>query len=95
MSEDAQTTQFPETELSVTLEDMYQVVLYNDPVNSMDHVVMCLIRVFGHNEQLAAKIMMEAHHKGKAIAEVEAESQAKLHVEQLTSFRLTATMEKV
>lgn len=80
---------------STQLEDMYQVVLHNDDVNLADFVARCLMRVFGHTEQLAYKIMMEAHNKGRAIAQVEAESQARLHRDQLQSFGLTVTIERV
>jgi len=84
-----------DTETVERLEDMYQVVLHNDDYNTMEHVVLCLMRVFGHSEQLAVKVMLEAHEKGKAIAEVEAETPAKLHRDQLQSFSLSATVEKV
>ena len=84
-----------DTDTAERLEDMCQVVLHNDDYNTMEHVVLCLMRVFGHNEQLAVKIMLEAHEKGKAIAEVEAETPAKLHRDQLQSFSLSATVEKV
>jgi ATP-dependent Clp protease adaptor protein ClpS len=73
---------------AVKLEDVYQVVLYNDEFNSMDFVIKCLM-------QLAAKIMVEAHYKGRAIAEVENEAEAKLHRDQLLSYGLTASIEKV
>jgi ATP-dependent Clp protease adaptor protein ClpS len=77
------------------LEDMYQVILHNDDKNTVEHVVRCLMRVFGHNGPLAVKIMMEAHERGKAVAEVEAESEAKRHRDQLQSFGLSATVEKI
>jgi len=77
------------------LEEMCQVILHNDDVNLADFVARCLMRVFGHTEQLAYKIMLEAHNKGHAIAQVEAETEARLHRDQLQSFGLTATIEKV
>ena len=83
------------TDAVTRLEDMYQVILHNDDVNIADFVARCLMRVFGHTEQLAHKIMMEAHNKGRAIAQVEAETEARLHRDQLQSFGLTATIEKV
>ena|ERR1039458_6082717 len=77
------------------LADMYQVVLWNDDHNEAGFVVRCLMQVFGHVESLAAKIMFEAHRNEKAIAEVEGEETAKLHCDQLKSFGLTATLEKI
>lgn len=80
---------------AVEIEDLYQVVLWNDDHNTMEHVVECLMRVFAHPLQLAQKIMREAHEKGRAVAEVEAESLAILHRDQLQSMGLTATLEKI
>lgn len=83
------------TDSDTRLEDMYQVVLFNDDVNTMDRVVKALTHVFGHTEQLAIRIMLEAHEKGRAVAEVEPEEKARLHRDQLQSYGLTATVEKV
>jgi ATP-dependent Clp protease adapter protein ClpS len=76
-------------------EDMCQVVLFNDEHNTAVHVVRCLRRVFGHPEALAVKIMIEAHETGRAIAEVEAETPARLHKKQLQSFGLTVEVERI
>lgn len=76
-------------------EDICQVVLHNDDHNEAGYVAECLIRVFGHVQDLAWKIMMEAHRRGRAIAEVEAESPAIRHRDQLRSLGLSATVEKV
>ncbi|MBN1672477.1 MAG: ATP-dependent Clp protease adaptor ClpS [Kiritimatiellae bacterium] len=76
-------------------EDIYQVILHNDDHNTMDHVVGALMCVFLHPQGLAIKIMMEAHTRGKAVAEVEGETSARLHRDQLQSYSLTATLEKM
>ena len=76
-------------------EDTFQVVLHNDDVNSMERVVLSLMRVFRHSAELAAKIMLEAHDYGRAVAEVEAETPARQHCDQLKTFGLTATVEKI
>lgn len=76
-------------------EDIYQVVLHNDDAVAAEHVVQCLITVFKHQMTMACKIMMEAHKRGRSIAEVEGKVQAERHCAQLQSARLTVTMEKV
>ena len=77
------------------LEGMCQVVLYNDDVNSFDHVVRCLMVVFGHPIELSSKLAMDAHTSGRTIAEVEDANKAIKHKEQLISFGLTAEVEKI
>jgi ATP-dependent Clp protease adapter protein ClpS len=72
----------------------YQVIIYNDSHNTCIHVIMCLISVFGHSFELAKKIMMEAHRRGKAIAQVEGRDDAVRHCSQLIAFGITAKVEK-
>jgi ATP-dependent Clp protease adapter protein ClpS len=79
----------------VQLADRYQVVLWNDDHNEAGFVVHCLIQVFGHSVSLATKIMFEANNNEKAIAEVEGKESAELHCQQLKSFGLTASVEKI
>ena len=77
------------------LDRGHQVVLYNDPVNVFQFVVSCLMQVFGHPAEMAYKLTMEAHSKGRSIVEVEGKSEAVLHKEQLVSFGLTAEVESI
>lgn len=48
--------------------DTYNLILHNDPVNDMVHVIEALYVVCNLNEQESFTIMMEAHTKGKAVA---------------------------
>ena len=84
-----------ETDAKEKLEDIYQVVLHNDDGVAAEHVVQCLVSVFKHDMNMAMKIMFDAHKNGRAIAEVEGESAAKQHAQQLSTAKLTVTTEKV
>jgi ATP-dependent Clp protease adapter protein ClpS len=70
-----------------------QVILYNDDHHTMEYVVECLTHVFGHPADLAAKIMWEAHRRGRAIAEVEDADAARRHCAQLSGYGLRAEVE--
>ena len=72
-----------------------QVVLFNDDVNTFEHVIACLVSIFGHNVQLAADIALEAHTKGRAIAEVEPREQAEQHAAALRRQGLGASVESI
>lgn len=72
-----------------------QVVLFNDDVNTFEHVIACLMSIFGHNMQLAADIALEAHTKGRAIAEVEPREQAEQHAAALKRQGLGASVESI
>ena len=80
---------------ALDLEPMAQVVLYNDEVNTFDHIVKCLMDVFSHGEQMAEKLTLDAHENGRTIAEVESKSEAVFHKEQLTSYGITAEVEVI
>ena len=72
-----------------------QVILFNDDVNTFEHVIACLMSIFGHNLQLAADIALEAHTKGRAIAEVEPREQAEQHAAALKRQGLGASVESI
>ncbi len=81
-------------EQHTTLLPRYKVLLHNDDVNSMDHVVNALMRVFKFERAACERIMLEAHRNGVALCAVEPLEQAELHRDQLISFSLVSTIEK-
>jgi ATP-dependent Clp protease adaptor protein ClpS len=72
---------------------LYKVLLHNDDVNSMEHVVQVLRHVFKFDRQVCNRIMIEAHRNGVALCTIEPVEQAELHRDQLISFSLVATIE--
>lgn len=57
-------------ELGIQKSDSYALIIYNDEINSMQWVVICLYEVCGLNEEESIKIMFEAHNNGKATVKV-------------------------
>jgi ATP-dependent Clp protease adaptor protein ClpS len=80
---DGRATRFP----------LYRVLLHNDDKNTMEHVVRALLAVFGFEQRVCERLMMEAHRNGVAVCVVEPLEQAELHRDRLKSFSLTATIE--
>ncbi len=72
-----------------------QVVLWNDDVNFIEHVILSLMEVFGHGQAMAEKIAIEAHRRGRAIGEVESREKAEQHAAELRRRNLRATVEDV
>lgn len=83
------------TNVAAHQEPTCQVVLHNDDHNAAEFVVLCLMKVFAHDQNLAVKIMMEAHTRGRSIAEVESKTPALRHRDQLRSHGLSATVEAI
>lgn len=42
-------------------------VLHNDDFTTMEFVMLVLQSIFGHTEEKAATLMLDVHHKGKAV----------------------------
>jgi ATP-dependent Clp protease adaptor protein ClpS len=73
----------------------YAVILHNDDVNEMGHVVRSLRRsVPGLTLERATDIMLEAHSHGRALVIVCPLELAELYQTRLQSCQLTATIEK-
>ena len=79
----------------------YKVVLLNDDYTPMEFVVQVLTRFFGMNQELATKVMLTVHTKGKAVCGEYNYEIAETKVEQVNNFSrqhqhpLLCTMEEV
>ncbi len=72
----------------------HAVILHNDEVNSMDHVVSALLQSvpeLSHHD--AVGVMLEAHAKGRAVVTVRPLTTAELYRDRLWSLGLEATVE--
>jgi len=83
-----------ETLTKVDLDSPWNVVVWDDPVNLMSYVVYVLQKVFGYTRSLARKLMLEVHNEGKSLVATEDREQAELHVHQLHTYGLQATLRK-
>ena len=75
------------------LEQPWNVVVHNDPVNLMVYVTLVFRRVFGFSREKAESHMLEVHHKGRSIVWSGARERAEFYVQQLHSHLLLATIE--
>ncbi len=90
-----ETPTLPDEERRTHVLPPYKVLLHNDDVNSMDHVVRSLMRsVPGIGRAAAVRIMLEAHLTGVALVTVCPLELAELYRDRLESCGLTATIEK-
>lgn len=80
--------------LSSTLPP-YRVILHNDDVNDMAHVVRALLASVPELDiNQANEIMLEAHLQGRAEVIICPLEHAELYRDRLESFGLTATIER-
>ena len=78
----------------VTPDGPWDVIVWDDPVNLMTYVVYVFRRVFGYDEPVARKLMLEVHQRGKALVASEPREMAEFHVQQLHGYGLQATMQR-
>jgi ATP-dependent Clp protease adapter protein ClpS len=71
----------------------YKVILHNDAVNDMNHVVMSILKVTTLPLAVAEEKMYEAHRKSAAVLLVTHLERAELYQEQFRTFNLTVTIE--
>ena len=76
------------------LQDAWRVVVLNDPVNLMSYVTFVLQKLFGYSHEKATELMLDVHHKGRAVVANGTREQAEMHVFRLHEHGLWATMEK-
>jgi len=69
------------------------VIVWNDPVNLMSYVVWVLQKLFGYSREKATKLMLDVHHKGKAIVSHGTKEKAEGDVARLHAHGLWATMQ--
>lgn len=56
-----------EVAVDVLLEEIkeFQLIVYNDDVNTFDHVISCLIKICKHDAIQAEQCAIIVHYKGK------------------------------
>jgi len=67
MFNQGQTKQETEVLLDEEIGNISSLLLYNDDVNTFDHVIECLIRICDHDELQAEQCALLVHFKGKAV----------------------------
>ena len=67
MSTQIKTNQNKHTQFKIQAPPMYDVIMHNDDVTTMDFVVYVLVKIFRKNEQDAETTMLKIHNEGSAI----------------------------
>lgn len=71
----------------------FKVLLHNDDVNTVDHVVRAILKLTTLGLQQAVLRTLEAHESGVALLLTTHKERAELYCEQFASLSLTVTME--
>jgi ATP-dependent Clp protease adaptor protein ClpS len=67
-------------------------IVWNDPVNLMSYVTYVFEHVFGYARPKAEKLMLDVHHKGRAVVAAGSREAMEHNVEVLHGYGLWATV---
>lgn len=84
----------PEIDTFQKADELWAVVLWNDPVNTMEYVSRVLCKSFGYTKAKAEEIMLAAHENGRATAWAGEQAEAESHCRALHGWGLQATLQK-
>lgn len=72
----------------------WKVLVWNDPINLMSYVTHVFMTVFGYPKPKAEKLMLDVHHRGRAVVSSGTRERMELDVHTLHGYGLWATLEK-
>ena len=70
------------------------VLVWNDPINLMSYVTFVFQKLFGYSKEKATALMLDVHHKGRAVVASGTREKCELDVFRLHEHGLWATMQK-
>ena len=87
-------TDQPSADDVVQTERLWLVIVWNDPINLMSYVTWVFQKLFGYSLQKATKLMLDVHHKGKAVVSSGTRERAEFDTFRLHAHGLWATMQR-
>ncbi len=67
-------------------------IVWNDPINLMSYVTYVFQRLFGYSREKATSLMLDVHHKGRAVVSSGTREQMEYDVSRLHAAGLWATL---
>jgi ATP-dependent Clp protease adaptor protein ClpS len=73
---------------------VWDVIVWDDPVNLMSYVVWVFRSLFGYPEEEATRLMLQVHNEGRAVVDSGPRERAELSAFRLHHHGLWATLER-
>ncbi|MGH2788923.1 MAG: ATP-dependent Clp protease adapter ClpS [Actinomycetota bacterium] len=84
----------PTDDTAVEPDRPWLVIVWNDPVNLMSYVTWVFQKLFGYSRPHATKLMLDVHHKGRAVVSSGPQEKAELDCFRLHAHGLWATVSR-
>ena len=69
------------------------VLVWNDPINTMEYVTLVFQKLFGFSKSKANRLMLQVHNEGRAVVSSGSREKAEVDVFRLHEHGLWATMQ--
>ncbi len=73
--------------------DLWAVIVWNDDVNTFEHVIRALVEILQHTTGQAERLAMRVHTTGKAVVAVRPKAEAEAAVQALHRRKIQASMD--
>ena len=83
----------PTSDTTIDPDRPWVVLVWNDPINLMSYVTFVLQKLFGYSLEKATGMMLDVHHKGRAVVSNGTREKCELDVFRLHEHGLWATMQ--
>ena len=84
----------PDLGQDTDLDRPWVVLVWNDPINLMSYVTFVFQKLFGYSLEKATELMLDVHHKGRAVVATGPREKAEMDVARLHEYGLWATFQK-
>ena len=84
----------PDQDEVVAVERPWITLVWNDPVNLMSYVTYVFQTHFSYSKEKATKLMLDVHHKGRAVVSTGTREEMERDVEAMHGYGLWSTMQK-
>ena len=84
----------PDLDQVTDLQRPWIVLVWNDPINLMSYVAFVFQKLFGYSKEKAHELMLDVHHKGRAVVSSGNREKCELDVVRLHEHGLWATMQQ-
>lgn len=83
-----------DTDATPEVDRPWVTIVWNDPVNLMSYVTWVFQKLFGYSRERAERLMLDVHHRGKAVVSSGARERMEYHASQLHGHGLWATVDQ-
>jgi ATP-dependent Clp protease adaptor protein ClpS len=82
-----------QTDALAGVDRPWLTIVWNDPINLMSYVTHVFMVVFGYPKPKAEKLMLDVHHRGRAVVSTGTRERMELDVNTLHGYGLWATLQ--